>query len=109
LKVTLESTESLQDALRVVGALYGVQLVVAGDSPDSDDQPATRQSTPKSSGRRGRRPAATETPAATASSATKASSATTSELRAWAKANGVDVNERGPVPASVRDAYAAAN
>ncbi len=89
MKVTLDSTESLQDALRVVGALYGVRLVVADDD---SDQPVARESAQRPT-RRSRRSSA---------------AATTAELRAWARANNVDVNERGPVPASVRDAYAAA-
>lgn len=29
----------------------------------------------------------------------------TAEIRAWAKANGYDVNDRGRVPAGVREAY----
>lgn len=31
------------------------------------------------------------------------------ELRTWAKENGLEVNERGRVPASIKEAYAAAN
>lgn len=31
------------------------------------------------------------------------------ELRAWAKANNYEVNDRGRVPASIKEAYAAAN
>lgn len=96
MKVTLDSTESLQDALRLVGALYDVRLVVAGDGSDgrSDGEQPARASAPRPAGRRGRR---------------RATTATTAELRSWARANGIDVNERGPVPAAVRDAYAAAN
>jgi hypothetical protein len=93
LKVTLDSAESLQDALRVVGALYDVRLVVA----DGDDEPARgsgQASAAKGGGRRSRKPAP---------------SISTSELRAWARSTGLDVNERGPVPASVREAYNAAN
>ncbi|MEU2361818.1 Lsr2 family protein [Streptomyces noursei] len=33
----------------------------------------------------------------------------TAKIRAWAKENGIDVNDRGRVPASVREAYAKAN
>ncbi|MEU3599730.1 Lsr2 family protein [Streptomyces sp. NPDC006798] len=33
----------------------------------------------------------------------------TAEVRAWAKANGYDVNDRGRVPATVREAYEKAN
>ncbi|GGT37777.1 histone-like nucleoid-structuring protein Lsr2 [Streptomyces purpureus] len=33
----------------------------------------------------------------------------TAEIRAWAKANGFEVNDRGRVPATVREAYEKAN
>ncbi|MER6911054.1 Lsr2 family protein [Streptomyces sp. NPDC000594] len=33
----------------------------------------------------------------------------TAEIRAWAKANGYEVNDRGRVPATVREAYEKAN
>ncbi|MGI5402054.1 histone-like nucleoid-structuring protein Lsr2 [Streptomyces sp. CA-135486] len=33
----------------------------------------------------------------------------TAEIRAWAKANGFEVNDRGRVPAHVREAYEKAN
>jgi hypothetical protein len=33
----------------------------------------------------------------------------TSDIRAWAKANGHEVNERGRIPAAVTEAYQAAN
>jgi Lsr2 len=34
---------------------------------------------------------------------------TPEQLRAWAKENGYEVNDRGRVPASIKEAYAAAN
>ena len=42
-------------------------------------------------------------------SAAKASGAAPSEIRAWARDNGMDVPERGRVSAAVREAYAAAH
>jgi hypothetical protein len=33
----------------------------------------------------------------------------TAAIRAWAKANGYEVNDRGRVPAPIKEAYAAAN
>ncbi|MEU6389950.1 Lsr2 family protein [Streptomyces sp. NPDC046939] len=33
----------------------------------------------------------------------------TAKIRAWAKENGHDINDRGRVPASIREAYEAAN
>ncbi|MEU5577764.1 Lsr2 family protein [Streptomyces huasconensis] len=37
------------------------------------------------------------------------SSADTAAIRSWAKENGMEVNDRGRVPASIREAYEAAN
>lgn len=33
----------------------------------------------------------------------------TAQIRAWAKENGYEVNDRGRVPASIREAYEKAN
>ncbi|MER8119087.1 Lsr2 family protein [Streptomyces sp. NPDC094031] len=41
--------------------------------------------------------------------ATSSGNQDTAAIRAWAKENGVEVNDRGRVPASVRDAYEKAN
>jgi hypothetical protein len=49
-------------------------------------------------GARGKRPAAGT-----------ADSADTAKIRAWAKENGLEVNDRGRVPASVKEAYEKAN
>ncbi|MHC0431873.1 histone-like nucleoid-structuring protein Lsr2 [Streptomyces sp. O3] len=38
-----------------------------------------------------------------------AGSQDTAQIRAWAKANGYEVNDRGRVPASIREAYEKAN
>ena len=35
--------------------------------------------------------------------------ADTATIRAWAQANGYDVSNAGPIPADIRDAYAAAH
>ncbi|MFI1408724.1 Lsr2 family protein [Streptomyces sp. NPDC020707] len=39
----------------------------------------------------------------------KAGGEDTAAIRAWAKENGYDVNDRGRVPANIREAYAKAN
>lgn len=39
------------------------------------------------------------------SRSTGSGSSDTSEVRAWAKKNGYDVNERGRIPADIREAY----
>ncbi|MEU2880796.1 Lsr2 family protein [Streptomyces sp. NPDC007070] len=41
--------------------------------------------------------------------AASGSSQDTAQIRAWAKENGLEVNDRGRVPASIREAYEKAN
>ena len=43
------------------------------------------------------------------SRASSGGSQDTAAIRAWAKANGYEVNDRGRVPASIREAYEKAN
>ncbi len=105
LKVTLYSSDSLEDALRLVGALYGVSLQVGG--PDAAATPAatparTSAAKPRS---RGRSAAAVAAPRKRAARA--AVSTPTADLRRWAKAEGYQVNDRGPLPADVLAAHAA--
>ena len=113
MKVTIDSTEPLADAIRVIGALYNVNLaqVAATDDPPTagaaQDQPpraasstssprsrakTTQASTPSRTGRRRRAPAAGS-----------------SDVRAWAVANGHAVSNRGNLPAAVKAAYAEAH
>ena len=123
MKLTIDSAEPLQDALRVVGALYGVRLVVAIDDAEAppaslaangaaateaaeqahpanppETQSRTRtargRSTKKSTVARRRR---------TFKQATAATS--TADIRAWARHNGLTVSDRGRISAAVRSAY----
>ncbi len=104
MKVTLYSSDSLEDALRVVGALYGVSLQVgaADAAATSSPAPATR---PRSRGRSAA--AAASGTAPRKRSARAAVSTPTADLRRWAKAEGYQVNDRGPLPADVVAAHAA--
>ena len=97
MKVTLYSSDPLEDALRVVGALYGVSLQVG--APDGASTPAAR---PRA---RGRSAAAVTAPRKRAARA--AVSTPTADLRRWAKEAGYQVNDRGPLPADVVAAHAA--
>ena len=107
MKVTIDSSEPLTDVLRVVDSLYDVTLTTAGTgSETAASAPAGRrqsrrggaagQATPSTRGRSRRAPAA-------------GSRVDPKAVRQWAWENGHDVNTRGSLPASVRDAYAAAN
>lgn len=114
MKVTIDSTEPLQDALRVIGALYNVTLTQA--------EPVTDRATTTTRTTRTRRPDAT----ADSGSATKpspqaaapgsaagrsrrtaetAAAPKTSDIRAWAHANGHQISDRGPLPSAVIAEY----
>ena len=108
-KVTIDATDSLSDAIRVINALFGVTLA-AVDGDDGRTVPA-------------RRSAPTRTPEAPSSKRSHAkvsngpvrrnrpvpaTRASASEVRAWARANGHVVRDRGAIPAAVRAAFEAA-
>ena len=110
MKLTVDSNEPLEDALRVVGSLYGVRIVVAEDVPDasastraSSRAPKQRSATTKPPRRNGvvahpRRKSPTP--------ATKSAGVPTSaDIRSWARHTGLPVNGRGRVPATVLTAY----
>lgn len=102
-KLTVDSSEPLEDALRVLGALYGVTLVVSSEVPGAR-RPArhgTVKGRKRSAGAR-RRPGAAAVDAGAGESAGSASSA---EVRAWARRTGLSVSDRGRVPASVLKEY----
>ncbi|MEO7746254.1 MAG: histone-like nucleoid-structuring protein Lsr2 [Actinomycetota bacterium] len=103
MKVTLYSSDSLEDALRVVGALYGVSLQVGAADAAATSSPAPA-SRPRS---RGRSAAASGTAPRKRAAARAAVSTPTADLRRWAKAEGYQVNDRGPLPADVVAAHAA--
>jgi hypothetical protein len=95
-KVTIDSSESLSDALRVVGAMYDVTLSVT-DKAVSAPATATRRS-PARAARKTR----TST---TKKSTTAAPAAGNVQIRSWAVANGMTVSDRGRLPGRVVAAY----
>jgi len=113
LKVTIDSAEPLADALRVIGALYNVNLAQV---PATDDTTTVRVAQ-----RRPTRPVSAKPSPRTPAKAAKASSARTtgssrggetvssSDVRAWALANGHAVSNRGTLPGAVKAAYAEAH
>ena len=113
LKVTLDSTDPLSDALRVVGAMYNVILVVdSTTSPQTDTmQPAPRKAssrrTAKKAARNGRsRDAKRSTSGRGARrSAGNGKAPAAPELRSWARRQGYQVGNRGRMPAAVLAAY----
>jgi hypothetical protein len=127
LKLTLDSSEPLEDAMRVLGALYGVTLVVSPDDQDgtrSARKTATKpgkKSASKPAGSKGTvnrapsaarqaRPVVPSTKTAAARSKQKTArrsvnASSNAEVRSWARQNGFTVSDRGRLPASVVTAY----
>ena len=110
MKLTVDSNEPLQDALRVVGSLYGVRLVVA-DAPDASASTQRSSRTPKKRSattkpRRGNGVVANPRPRKSPTPTTgPAGVPTTADIRSWARDTGLPVNGRGRVSATVLTAY----
>jgi hypothetical protein len=109
-KVTIDSSEPLEDALRVLGALYQVTVVVdssgdtgaspapgAGGSVTATSRTArpgaTAAARPKGAARRRKRGRARSEPVSNA------------DLRAWAREQGYAVADRGRLPGEILRAY----
>lgn len=121
MKITLDSTEPLEDALQVLGAMYGVKLAVSGDQETTkleegvaSETSSARAPKRKRAGSKRSRPAAAR--ARTASGGSKRRSVSgagdrpsNAEVRAWARQNGLGVNDRGRVAGAVMAAYRSAN
>ena len=116
MKLTLDSTEPLQDAMRVVGALYGVTLVLAQEDRHAQPlEPVDPAEPVKPRRARRRHPAAIGKRSRLGQSASGANIEgiaplsrglpSNAEVRSWARANGFTVSDRGRVPASVQTAY----
>lgn len=92
-----ESSEAATHTLSLDGVTYELDL-----SPDSYDQlleamaPFTRVGRKTGKGKKSARKGAP-------------SGENTAEIRAWAKANGYTVSDRGRVPAEIREAYTKAS
>jgi hypothetical protein len=109
-KLSVDSSEPLEDAMRVLGALYGVTLVVASEAENgltSAKQGASRgtKRAGAKAGSGGRGAAKGAGAARDRSAATSVSPVGNAEVRAWARLTGVTVRDRGRVPASVVNAY----
>jgi hypothetical protein len=113
MQLKVDSTEPLENVLSVVGAMYGVELsVVSPAAPGLAPAPAAVVGTVSRNNTR-KRPART----AKKASRKKASAAPeggrrgrrravdSADVRAWARANGHAVKDRGRVPAAVLSAY----
>ena len=106
MRISFDNSDDLAAVLSAVGAVYGVQVVVAPAAPT----PATdrRASPEKTVAKRTQ----SSPPVRSARSSTRrskaiAAPATASQIRAWADATGHQVSSRGRIPASVTAAYQA--
>ena len=116
MKVTIDSSEPLDDAIRVLGALYDVTLVVspgvADSSGEAQDKVAARlvRAGARPSRRGTAKDRADRTPKGRGGRARKSvAHVETAELRSWARDNGYAVSDRGRVATSVVQAYDAAH
>ena len=115
MQVLIDSNDSLDHALAVVGSLYGVQVTVADSAQGSAEAP-----TAGDGGRSGGGAAVPHVSRARRSNAARreagggrrrrtpgAGKANLGAVRAWARDNGYRVSDRGRVPQAVLDAYTA--
>jgi hypothetical protein len=105
MQLMVDSKEPLESVLLVVGAMYRVELSVA---TQTDPAPAPATSTATRNGTRKRsRKTARKAPAAPAGGGRRGRRRVvdSADVRAWARANGHAVKDRGRVPAAVVDAY----
>ena len=108
MRITIDTSDPLEHSLRVLGAVYDVQLTVAGHAeatasapPDSDG------SAVKLSGqaqRRGARANKTGSPRQRSRVGGKPDTAT---MRQWAREHGLQVPDRGRIPKEITRAYEA--
>ncbi|MFD9812521.1 Lsr2 family protein [Streptomyces sp. NPDC059080] len=93
-----ESSEAATHTIALDGVTYEIDL-----GPDSYDQLLDAMGPFLKAGRR------TRAGKARAGKPAPAGREDTAKIRAWAKENGYNVNDRGRVPADIREAYAKAN
>lgn len=105
MKLTIDSNEPLDDVIRVVGSLYGVNLAATHlDAVDGKPE-AAGPVRPSSDGREGRTKSRRASTGGRRRVARERLHLTNAELRSWARQNGHQVSDRGRVPASVVAAY----
>jgi nucleoid-associated protein Lsr2 len=101
--ITIDSRDPLDQALRVVGALFGVSLTV---EPNADAVAAASGSSNGGQRKRGvrRRAKAAKTTQRSGRRAV-AAPADQSVVRTWAREQGLQVSDRGRVPNAILEAY----
>ena len=110
MRISIDSTEPLEDVIRVVGAMYDVTLTVAATN---DTAVAVQART--SAARDGNRTAKGKASRGRGTGRSRAGSRGQSDrrlakvsnhdLRSWARENGYTVSDRGRIPAAVVTGY----
>jgi hypothetical protein len=102
MQITVDSRDSLQDVLRVVGSLFSVELAVATGDADSaavaQNGSARKRATSK-------RAAAEPSQRRARRSTARNAAPDLAAVRAWAREHGHQVSDRGRVPNAVLNAY----
>ena len=105
LRISIDSTESLEEVIRVVGAAYNVTLTVSTTSEASTE--AATASTPQEGG--GSRVATTKSARAERKRrgrpAQQGAKVSNEVLRSWARENGHTISDRGRIPKAVVAAH----
>lgn len=103
MRISIDSSESLEDVIRVVGALYGVTLSAA--TPEAAGHITHDTSGSRS---RARRASGTTTPKKAPPKRRAGNSrqrVSNAAVRSWARQNGYTISDRGRIPATVVEAY----
>jgi hypothetical protein len=111
MQLTIDSTEPLDQVLKVVSSLYGVELAVVSTSGQPAAESAARP-TPTTPRTQSRRTAKKSAPAAAArktaaanGGARRSAVSDLGAVRSWARAHGFQVSDRGRVSNAVLKAY----
>lgn len=97
MQLTIDSSQKLDDVIRVVGALYNVQLDVVGSAGSTAVAPRSRARSTSARGSAGRR----------SNRRTNRRNASTADVRAWAHTNGFQISDRGRISQQVKNAFEA--
>lgn len=103
MQLTIDSKERMEQVLRVVGSLYGVELAVQSDVAKAAVPAAA--SARRSSSRRVRAAAPAARAARRSGRSGRAAAPDVKAVRAWARTNGFQVSDRGRIPNTVVSAY----
>lgn len=106
MQVTIDSSDPLEHALRVLSSLYGVELAVAVSSDAAPAAQATTRPTTRRTVKRAAKKSAGPSTRRSSRSSTKRSERTDlAAVRSWARDNGYQVSDRGRVSNAVLAEY----